>query len=203
MSVSASAAPIPPEDLIQSGQYVEAITFCNKALEGKILPRPYRGWLLIERAAAFQGLRDYARAIADLDKALPLFGSDERSKLMVYKGKADVYFAWKKKPEAVEFYSKMLDQKSLPPPRALMQILRTRAGLYNELKKFDLAIQDIDRALKVAARCERCLIKAEIANAKTEEVKLMYLRAQVNASRGARQESERDRAAADKLTEDM
>jgi tetratricopeptide (TPR) repeat protein len=194
-----------PENYYQNGKYAQSVKYCtrglsttgNKPTKSQVLAKAS---LLRSRAKAYMALHEYVKALSDWDAALAL---DPSGSLDVYKAKAECFRALKNAPKAIDFYTKILRRFSPLEPRLFIQLSRNRAILYSQMHKYEEAMQDVDGALLTVASYKKSKLSSEVFIAKSEEVKLMYLRAKINAARGKTSESEQDRARADKLANDM
>lgn len=87
-------------------------------------------------------------------------------------------------------------------PREIVNLMQDQCGCHEKLKQYDKCIADLSRALiysdKILGEKNN---EATITRVKGEKISLVYRRAKMYAAAGKIEESKRDKALADKLTD--
>ena len=120
---------------VESGDHAEAIRFYSAILESREIPE-----ILNQRALSFGALKDYTRALTDLDRAIELCTNDPD----LYVNRGNVLLREKRLEEAIFDFSTAL---SLRPKCAVS--LNSRAYAYSLSGDTDEAISDYWSAIKI------------------------------------------------------
>ncbi len=188
---------------MDAGQFDDAIAACKKMVAvAPTLPLKSQALLMMEDAASTG--HKYKISIAamteciGLNKPVQKAGSTYIDTMIWRRGKA--YAA------SGEYAPALADFQYVQPtrttPREIVNLMQDQSACHEKLKQYDKCIADLSRALKYSDQIlgEKSN-EATITRVKGEKISLMYQRAKMYAAAGKMEESRRDKALADKLTD--
>jgi tetratricopeptide (TPR) repeat protein len=127
-------------DLLNSGQYKEAISFCNQSLEiDSCYINAY--WV---RGIAYSNLKEYEKAISDLNKIIELNPDDGEA----YCARGTIHRGLNQYEKAISDYTKAIE---LNPDST--NAYRCRSADYIDLEEYEKALNDCNKVLELDPYC--------------------------------------------------
>jgi tetratricopeptide (TPR) repeat protein len=123
-------------NLAKQGQFEQAITDFGKAIS--IEPLYVNSY--INRALAYNYIKEFDKAIADYDKAITLAPNDAGA----YTGRGDSYYARGLHDKAIADYNKGIELKPLSAAA-----YNGRGNAYTAIRQYDVAIKDYSKAIEL------------------------------------------------------
>lgn len=118
------------------GNYKKAIEICTEGLQNY----PDSDLLYFHRSSCYSMLKEYDKALADIDKAIEL----DSYNLRHYESKASIYRDMNKYDKVVEIYTQLIEKNSYE-----LEYYRQRGIIYEKLKDNQHATEDYKKYLSM------------------------------------------------------